>query len=376
MWVSSKVEIACITCDKKFKVKPSAISRGRKFCSRKCYGLWQSQYRLGEKSANYKKVTITCPVCGRAFKIAPSCLKKGRKYCSRQCYDYILLRKLEQDGLEQNLICLYITKKLSSSKIATIYDCNNKTITYWLHKFGIPLRTRSEICTLNNLAKGPEVRQKMSDKAKLRCQQPEVKAKFSQWAKRLWANPEKRAILRMKISQSLKGNKRRKGIPHSMETREKIATTIKERWKSPEYAKNVLASLQEEPNKSEKKLSRIIEENDFPFRYVGDGQVIIDGQIPDFIDTNGSNKLIELFGRPWHDPNHSKKIRVKENRTENNKLRFYASHSYDCLVIWDEELKDENHVVDRIKAFVARQHIDLYEQVLEAKAEPEPDKAF
>ncbi len=170
---------------------------------------------------------------------------------------------------------------------------------------------------------------------------------------------------KQKISKSLIGNKRRKGIPHTEETKAKMSEISKNHWKDPKYARKVVSALQAQPNNSEMVLIKIIEANHFPFRYVGDGKVVIDGKVPDFVSTDDSRKVIEFFGRPWHDPNHSDKIKVKPNRTEEAKRKFYESHGYDCLIVWDDELGDEGKIVERIKTFIwAEQHIELYEEVL------------
>ena len=356
MRINSQANATCLNCGKLFHIKPSAIRRGRgHFCCRKCKGNWMSKNQTGTNNPNYRNETLKCLTCSKEFKASPS-LK--RKYCSRQCYAKVNPnKKLDQTNLEQFLKKMYLEKKLSTTQIASSLKCDPKTVTYWMDKYSIPRRSHSEVLKLFNPAKRPEVREKMSRKAKLRGQSLEERKRRSERAKKLWANPKMRAHLRLKISRSLMNNKRRKGIPHSKLIRNKISITLKEHWKDPTYVKKVLVALQEEPNKSEKMLLRIIEENNFPFRYVGDGQVIIDGQIPDFIATDGSKKLIELFGEPWHDPNHSNKIRVKPYRTADAKQKFFAMHCYDSLIIWDKELRDEEKIINRIKDFL---HHNLY----------------
>jgi len=351
MWVSHKIQVTCLNCGKKFKVKPSEKAKGRgKFCSKKCYGEWQSRNApRGEKNPRYKRVTIICKMCGREFKAPPSA---NRKYCSRECYVKSQPRKFDWEKLRGNLRELYVEKKLSTIQIAKRFNCDSKTLTYWMDKFGIPRRSPSEIMKINNPAKRSDVRKKMSEAQKRRSQRSEEKKGRSERAKKLWADPVVRENLRRKISQSLIGNKRRKGKPHPKEIRRKIGESIKTLWRNTEYARKVVTALQSKPNECERKLIKLIEENHFPFKYVGDGQVVIDGQVPDFIATDGSRKVIELFGTPWHDPNHSEKIQIKPSRTENAKRKFYESHGYDCLILWDDELNDEDGVLEKIKMFI------------------------
>ena len=58
----------------------------------------------------------------------------------------------------------------------------------------------------------------------------------------------------------------------------------------------VFANLPLRPTKPEKKLVGIKNECKLPYKYCGDGSVIIGGLNPDFINTNGEKKLIEVFG--------------------------------------------------------------------------------
>jgi len=310
-----------------------------------------TKHLRGERNPHYKGggITLVCPICGREFKAWPS---EARKYCSKECYVKSQPRKHNWQRLKETLRELYIVRKLTTIEIAKRLNCNPKTVTYWMDKFDIPRRTPSEIFKMNNPTKRPDVRKKLSEKQKLRGQSPEEKKRRSELAKNLWKNSDYRKRVTERISKSLMGNKYRKGIPHSEEAKRKIGEASKRQWKNTEYARKVITALQSKPNECERKLIKLIEENHFPFKYVGDGQVVIDGQVPDFIATDGSRKVIELFGTPWHDPNHSEKIQIKPSRTENAKRKFYESHGYDCLILWDDELNDEDGVLQKIKTFI------------------------
>lgn len=307
-----------------------------------------SEHQQRGNNPNYRGNVVICLACGKEFQASLS--KKrlhNRKYCSKACYTKVQPRKLEQEGLEETLRELYVEKKLSSYEIGKMLGCNPKTVTYWMHKFGIPPRTRSENFKVRNPAKRPDVREKMRLAAGKRWAKPEEREKDSRahLGKRLSKEH------RRKISESLLGNKRRKGIPHSEEDKKKIGEASKRLWKNPEYARKVLTALQEEPNNFERKLIGLMERYGLPFEYVGDGSVVIDGRVPDFLSTDGSKKVIEFFGRPWHDPDHSEKIEVNYSRTEPSTRDFYRTHGYGCLIIWDEELRDEAEVVEKIKEF-------------------------
>ena len=94
------------------------------------------------------------------------------------------------------------------------------------------------------------------------------------------------------------------------------------------------------PNNEERFLVTVFEKYSFPYKFVGDGQVIIGGRNPDFINTNGQKKIIEFFGEYWHPP-----------EDENEKREIYKQFGFDLLVIWGKDLKDEKALLDKVIKF-------------------------
>lgn len=309
----------------------------------------------GMEKQQGNRVDLVCPVCGKKFKAWPSEVGRGRKYCSPKCYCKVQPnRKLEQEGLEEALRNLYVEQKLTTIEIGKRLRCDPKTVTYWMDKLGIPRRSQSEIMTMNNPAKRPEVKKKMSEKAKKRAKKPSFRKRMSEVAKKLWADPEfrERKVKQLRESNSGENNPNYGNrYSHTEETKQHLRETSKRLWKKPEYARKVVSSLQEKPNSYEEVVIGVLEENNLPFKYVGNGQVVIDGKVPDFVATDGSKRVIELFGRPWHDPDHSDKIEVKYDRTEVGRTHFFSERGYDCLILWDDELSDEEEITKRIRVF-------------------------
>lgn len=104
-----------------------------------------------------------------------------------------------------------------------------------------------------------------------------------------------------------------------------------------------------EPNKVELELGNLL--NDiYPNRYVycGNGNVKIGNLYPDFININGKKKVIEMFGDYWHS---WEVIKDHWEYSEIGKMYIYNSYGFDCLVIWEHELKDKDKVIQRVKAF-------------------------
>jgi len=109
---------------------------------------------------------------------------------------------------------------------------------------------------------------------------------------------------------------------------------------SEEIWKKIYKARKTTPNKKERILIGLINDNSFPYKFVGDGKIIIDGKCPDFIQCNGKKKIIELFGNYWHDKN-----------DEQIRKDIFSNYGYKTLVIWEDELKDLNKVITKIKKF-------------------------
>jgi very-short-patch-repair endonuclease len=214
------------------------------------------------------------------------------------------------------------------------------------------------------------------------------RAKYDSWNKGIPRTEE----VKLKISQKLKGRKRpedvirkisasRKGIPqpnkketaykmgkankgrthkfygpfiHSEESKRKVSETMKLKWKNgeikrksikgvqwtDEHRKKAFKSLAIRPNKPELYLTNFLNIL-FPgeYRYVGDGQVWIEGKCPDWINKE-RKKIIEHFGRRWH-----------KEKDEESRIGHFKKSGFDCLIIWNEELKDTVNLKDKLRVF-------------------------
>lgn len=105
------------------------------------------------------------------------------------------------------------------------------------------------------------------------------------------------------------------------------------------------------PTGPELVIQKVTRDCDLPYRYSGDGSVIIGDLNPDFIDVNGSKKVIEVFGDYWHGKKGKRKRIVRWSKTEEGRKEIYESYGFECLVIWEHELKDLEKVISRVKEF-------------------------
>ena len=142
------------------------------------------------------------------------------------------------------------------------------------------------------------------------------------------------------------------GKVHSPESIKQMSEARKELWKDPEYARSVFEAINRRPNFPELQLQSVLDKYfSGKWKYVGDGkdkEGWIGGKNPDFMSVNGEKQLIELFGLFWHDPD------IFPNRpTEEELIAHYKSFGFDCLVIWEYDVWDEEIVMEKVKGFTA-----------------------
>jgi hypothetical protein len=211
-----------------------------------------------------------------------------------------------------------------------------------------------------------------SDKIRASWQDPEVRRKRSEGVSRAFKGRTVSAEHRRKISESLKGRKKPREVverqvethrqrflagayeetrqkthaPPSDDTRAKIATALKgrqrpldvsakvskgvsERWKDPEYRERVLSARRTTPNQLEQRLAEELAQLGFIF--VGDGSFWVHDKAgsrnPDF-RRPGSHLLVEIWGDYWH-----------RGEVPEDLVRWYEAHDFQCLVIWESQLK-------------------------------------
>jgi len=146
----------------------------------------------------------------------------------------------------------------------------------------------------------------------------------------------------LNTSKALKGrSKRFKGIKNPNMARKGEQNGFYGKKHTEESLKKMFKSLATKPNKPEKLLIHLLQENSMPFQYVGNGQVIIDGKCPDFINNNGGKQLLELFGERWH-----------KQEEEQERIDAFAEYGFQTLIIWEHELENPSNVLSKIQSFM------------------------
>lgn len=146
-----------------------------------------------------------------------------------------------------------------------------------------------------------------------------------------------------------------KGMHHSKEAIAKISASSLAKWRDPEFILRIMQSRRRRPTKPESLLQDILMRYFPEFKYNGnfDLGISIGGLIPDFINVNGKKEVIELFGDYFHSPE------VIGNRWQGGELgriMAYNSVGYQCLVIWESELKElpEEQIITKINSLFTK----------------------
>lgn len=130
-----------------------------------------------------------------------------------------------------------------------------------------------------------------------------------------------------------------KGRKHTKEVKRASSERVKKWWKDPENAKRCLVI--NSPNKQELELMSILEDL-YPgeWKFVGNGQVIIDGKCPDFININGKKKIIEFYGYRWH-----------KDDDPQDRIDIFTPYGYETLIIWTKHLQSKKVLIPMLKEF-------------------------
>ena len=146
-------------------------------------------------------------------------------------------------------------------------------------------------------------------------------------------------------SAFMKGKQHTLGYHFTEEQRANVSAAEKLKWENPEFRnkkiKAMMAGMHISPNKPETlllKLANIACHNEYQF--TGDGSIVIDGLCPDLFNCNGKKKVILMHGDYWH-----------KGENEQVTIDRYSKFGYSCLIVWENELKDSDKVITKIKQF-------------------------
>lgn len=132
-------------------------------------------------------------------------------------------------------------------------------------------------------------------------------------------------------------SKLKKGKPAPPHVQKILAECNRKRMADPKYIEKMRLAQKAKPTSLEMQFIALCQKYNLPFRYVGDGEIWIARMNPDFINVNGKKQVIEVLGNYWH---------TKKGTHE--RIENYKKYGFECIAIWEDELKDEILIIDRL----------------------------
>ncbi len=215
----------------------------------------------------------------------------------------------------------------SNDLIICSCGCNKKT-----YKYDATGRIKKFIHGHNrrNKLHSEEIKKKISESEKGKV--VSIKTKLKQSKSRLQyfiKNPDKEKERYLKIGDALRGRKQRA----------EVILSRKEKWKNPLYREMHLKKMLnfKTPNNPERRMIEIINKFNLPYKFVGNGALLIGGFNPDFVNYDKQKILIEIFGDYWHK-------RPDWERRDKKRLEAFTSAGYKTIIFWEHELVKRKEV--------------------------------
>lgn len=111
-------------------------------------------------------------------------------------------------------------------------------------------------------------------------------------------------------------------------------------WHAKRMAAVLKSNLSGNPTKPELSLMRMIAKHSLPFKYVGDGSFMVGQLNPDFVSTDGSMRIVEVFGCYWHGCKRCFPGSRSFGIPLRQRVSTFKKHGYSTRIIWEHELKD------------------------------------
>lgn len=180
----------------------------------------------------------------------------------------------------------------------------------------------------------------------------ETKNKMSESSPKYWKGKSRSEETKLKISKSHKGKKRK---PFSEEHKKNIGLAMKGKkfskehknkikekcWSNPDHrdkqTKAILKGLLKRPTSLEQEFINIINKHNLSYKYTGDGDFILGGKNPDFVNVNSQKICVEVGNTYHHDENY-----------ESERVKHFAKYGWKCVVFRTNQL-DEEEVVNKLR---------------------------
>ena len=143
----------------------------------------------------------------------------------------------------------------------------------------------------------------------------------------------------LQIKKGIRKGLFEQGHIHSEETCKNISNGLKGRKLSKEHIRKC---LKRNPKSTlEIKFENIIDENNLPYKFVGDGKFFIERKCPDFINTNGKKIAIEVYA------NYYKKIHGNVENWKIERKQLFREYGWELLFFNEMEVNEKN-IMERL----------------------------
>lgn len=256
---------------------------------------------------------------------------------------------------------LYVTEKLSKSEIAHKLGMSYMQARYRLAKFNIPMRNHKQAGAIS-------AQRYLKRSQSMIC--PVCGKEFELAAYRL---KQTTACCSMKCGRQLRLEQFRQAQQKRLANHPRIEkicpicgqhftvnfSSRNRRKYCSDRCKGVAWMLslakKSKPTSPEQAIIDITDKYFPQFKYNGRGDlgVTLARMIPDFVNVNGKKQVIEVFGDYHHTV-----LATNWKKTELGRKMAYNSIGYDCLVLWQSEIKSksEEELVEIIKGFASKRH--------------------
>lgn len=331
----SNINVKCIICGVNIKIEKNQYIR--KTCTKKCKSIYLSTKLKGIKKSKetIEKISKTLKTKYSSGEIVSWCkgtigiIKAWNKGLTKKTDER--LRKLGENTSKTRKEKLKIgdIKIWNKNKIGS-QRAWNKGLT---KETDSRLRKSSE--KQKNIKKSKEQKDKISKTLKIKY----FSGKIAVWNK--GKNKDTNAAvfeISKKLSNYYSGKTYEKlyGKEKSDKIKKKISKSHKGKKLTPEHIKNFLR--RRNMSSLEIKMNNIILKNNLPYKFVGNGEFVIENKCPDFINTNGEKILIEVYFTGHK--NKFKKDGVEIWKKEREEI--FQKSGYETIFISETQVKEEN----------------------------------
>lgn len=155
-----------------------------------------------------------------------------------------------------------------------------------------------------------------------------------------------------KVTWNKKLSEKQKELWKNKKYRENQINSMKIKWQNQKYrekiTKAIIRGLYKRPTSYEKRIINLCEKYKLPFKYVGDGTLLVGWYNPDFISTNKKKLLIEVF-YSWFKVRKFGSVNKYKERLKNN----YSKFSFNTLFLDENDIeKSDKFLLNKIKKFL------------------------